>query len=232
MTNLLRKPTFIYLDAGDVLFRRRLPDGDNISRELQIDPKEYHKIVMEVVMSQPESERNEFNHIPTLEDEYRIINRFHRRLCDYLGKEYDEAFITKLSEYRIKADFELKPGVVEGLKELSKSYRLGVLSNALPSRRHFELKLENIDQFFETVTLSWEEGIQKPEKGIYEIAIQRASVDPSEILFVDNKVNYLEGARNCGIDNLVLMKVKDVSDDYPMIDSLVELVQILNQLPA
>jgi HAD superfamily hydrolase (TIGR01509 family) len=228
MSNItITQPKFIFLDAGDVLFERNTKDGDNIAKELGFDPENYDEIVMKVVSLQPKEEVEEFNHIKTLDDEYRIINRFHQRMCDYLGISYTDELITKLSEYRIKADFRLKDGVLEGVERLSKNYKLGVLSNALPSRRHFELKLGNLDRFFEIVVLSWEEGIQKPDPRLYQLAIERSGFEPTEILFTDNKVKYLEGAREAGINNLVLLKAKEQSDDFPMVNNLVELAELL-----
>ena len=228
MTNpTIKQPKFIYLDAGDVLFERRTKDGDNIARELGFNPENYDKIVMEVVALQKE-EADEFNHIKTLDDEYRIINRFHRRMCDYLGISYTDELITKLSEYRIKADFRIKDGVIEGLERLSKKYELGVLSNALPSRRHFELKLQNVDKYFKHIILSWEEGVQKPNSLIYHIAIDRSKYQPEDILFTDNKVSFLEGAKQAGIDNLVLLKAKEESNIFPMVNNLIELANLLD----
>ncbi len=105
---------FIYLDAGDVLVQRRTKDGDNIARELGFAPEKYEEILNLLISKQTEEQRQAFNHIKTLDDEYEHINAFHRSMCDYLNHPYDDSLITKLSEYRIKADFELKAEVVEG----------------------------------------------------------------------------------------------------------------------
>jgi len=108
MKSIVRKPEFIFFDGGDVLFNRKTPDGDNIARELGFDPAQYDQIVQETIKTQSNKEVQEFNQIKTLEDEYRIINRFHEYMCRYLGVAYDDVLINKLTEYRIKADFELK----------------------------------------------------------------------------------------------------------------------------
>ena len=81
---------FIFLDAGDVLVERKTKDGDNIARELGFDPANYEKISAEVVALQPKQEVEKFNHIKTLADEHRIINRFHRRMCEYLGRRINK----------------------------------------------------------------------------------------------------------------------------------------------
>jgi hypothetical protein len=75
MTNYtIPQPKFIFFDVGDVLVERRTKDGDNIAYELGFPPEKYEEIVMKVVSLQPKEEVEEFNHIKTLDDEYRIIN--------------------------------------------------------------------------------------------------------------------------------------------------------------
>lgn len=225
---MMCKPEFIFFDGGDVLFNRKTPDGDHIARELGFDPAHYDRIVLETIATQPDEEVAEFSQIRTLEDEYRIINRFHEYMCRCLGVKFDEKLIHTLTEYRIKADFELKHNVLKTIQILASTYRLGLLSNALPSRRFHEFKIDNLDSYFECAVLSWEEGIQKPDPEIFKIAIQKSGVLPENILFVDNKVKYLEGARTAGIQNLVLVNVDHTSDQFTSINDLYELVSVLN----
>jgi HAD superfamily hydrolase (TIGR01509 family) len=40
----------------------------------------------------------------------------------------------------------------------------------------------------------------KPDRRIYEIAIQRAGVEPSEVFFVDDRLENVAGAQAVGID--------------------------------
>lgn len=233
MHNNYKDIEFIYLDGGSVLFHRNTPDGDHIAKELGFDPKDYDTIVMAVVATQTPEEGGNFWHINTLEKEYEVINRFHIKMCEYLKKPYTPELITKLTEFRIKADFSLKPGVSEALKRLSTKYKLGVLSNALPSRRHFELKLENINKYFDPVILSFEEGFQKPNLEIYKIAIEKSGLDSKKILFVDDKISFLNGAKQAGIGGLVLhTTIKsniDVQNDVPYqaVNNLLGLCELL-----
>lgn len=231
--NNYKEVEFIYFDGGSVLVNRNTPDGDHIAKELGFDPKEYDSIVMSVVATQSPEEIDSFWHVDTLEKEYEVLNNFHIKMCEYLKKPYTLELITKLTEFRIKADFSLKSGVPEALKRLSTKYKLGVLSNALPSRRHFELKLENIDKYFEPIILSFEEGVQKPNFGIYKIAIDRSKTDPQKIIFIDDKVSFLNGAKQAGIGNLMLHRsIKNNSNDevdapYASVNDLLELCELL-----
>lgn len=233
MFNSYKDIEFIYLDGGSVLFHRNSPDKDHIANELGFDPKNYDEIVMAVVATQTPEEGEAFWHINTLEKEYEVINRFHVKMCEYLKKPYTQELITKLTEFRIKADFSLKPGVPEALKRLNSKYKLGVLSNALPSRKHFELKLENIDTYFDPIILSFEEGFQKPSLEIYNIAIEESGIDSKKILFVDDKISFLDGAKQAGIGCLILhTSAKNHTEAkngtlYHSVNNLLELCELL-----
>jgi putative hydrolase of the HAD superfamily len=142
-------------------------------------------------------------------------------MCDYLDIEYDDALVEKLTKYRTQGDYKLNKGVKKNLERLSKKYRLGVLSNSLPSRKHHELKIDDIDRYFDQIIISSEEGVRKPNRKIYEIAIESSGFKPNEILFIDDKVSSLKGAVESGIENVVLYKT--VSEEYPTITTMDDL---------
>jgi HAD superfamily hydrolase (TIGR01509 family) len=212
---------YIYFDAGNVLFYQVITEGENIAKELGFPPEQYKEVIDELIKQQGEQLTNHFYQLSTLEEQIEYLNGLHRRMCKYLDIEYDEGLIEKLTKYRTKGDYKLHEGIKENLETLSKTYKLGVLSNAVPSRRHHELKIENIDKYFDQIIISSEEGVRKPNRRIYEIAIERSGVNKNEILFIDDKVEFLDGAVDAGIVNVVLFKTK--SDKYPTIDSMKEL---------
>lgn len=212
---------FIYFDAGNVLFYKVTTEGDNIARELGFPPEQYQPIVDELVKQQGEELTKQFYQLSNLEEETQYLNGLHRRMCEYLEIEYDEELIEKLTKYRTEGDYKLHEGVKDNLQRLSKSYKLGVLSNSLPSRRQHELKIDDIDQYFKQIIISCEVGVRKPNREIYEIAIERSGFKKEEILYIDDKVKYLDGAINTGIENVVLFKSE--SEKYPTINSMDEL---------
>lgn len=212
---------FIYFDAGNVLFYKVTTEGENIAKELGFSPDKYQDIVDILVKQQGEELTKQFYNLSTLEKETEYLNGLHKRMCEYLDIEYDDALVEKLTRYRTQGDYKLNKEVKENLERLSKKYRLGVLSNSLPSRRHHELKIDNIDKYFDPIIISSEVGVRKPNRKIYEIAIERSEFKPNEILFVDDKVSSLNGAIESGIENVVLYKT--VSEEYPTITTMDDL---------
>lgn len=55
---------------------------------------------------------------------------------------------------------------------------------------------------FAPVILSYQEGVRKPDPRIYQIAIKKLGVKPSEILFIDNLVENVRVAQAAGIQTL------------------------------
>lgn len=194
----------VYFDAGKVIFTRRTPDGDCIAALLGFPKEEYKDIEQKIIDIQSQEENNQFWSIRTLEDEYRYLNEFHRRMCVYLRKPYTGELLTKLSECRIKADFVVNEGVVETLEKLKDKYRLSILSNALPSRRHHELLAENLISYFDPIIISFEIGVHKPDKKIFEYAIEQSPFEASEIAFVDDKLENLQVAKDVGFGQCLL----------------------------
>jgi epoxide hydrolase-like predicted phosphatase len=56
-----------------------------------------------------------------------------------------------------------------------------------------------LDGHFDSITLSCEEGVMKPDPRIFQVALGRAGVKPEEALFVDDFIENVEGARAVGM---------------------------------
>ncbi|HLK62136.1 MAG TPA: HAD family phosphatase [Bryobacteraceae bacterium] len=86
------------------------------------------------------------------------------------------------------------------LEGLATRYRLLLLSNT--NALHFEMIRRNypIIRHFHDLILSYEVRAMKPNPEIYRAAISRAGCLPEECFFTDDIPEYVEGARQMGID--------------------------------
>lgn len=91
--------------------------------------------------------------------------------------------------------------VVAVARELQRAGHLvGVLSNisttlaGMVRERH-----EGWLRDFDAVTFSCEAGAAKPERRVYEAAVAALGAEPNDTLFVDDREDYLEGAREAGL---------------------------------
>lgn len=77
-------------------------------------------------------------------------------------------------------------------------FHLGLLSNAGDNARQI-FERYAILPHFDSVTISAEEGVMKPDPRIFAIALQRAGAQPAEAVFVDDFAANVEGARQVGM---------------------------------
>ena len=77
-------------------------------------------------------------------------------------------------------------------------YRLGLLSDAMPSLRVF-LAQKGLMERFDAAVISTEIGATKPDGRMYAAILKALDARPEECLFVDDLPRNLEGARRAGI---------------------------------
>lgn len=88
--------------------------------------------------------------------------------------------------------------------ELSRTYRLGIITNAEKNAYHYATRKRLVPQIsWEVVVDSSVVGYAKPEPRIYEIAEQRVGVRPQELLFIDDVPEHIEAVRARGWQGVV-----------------------------
>lgn len=83
------------------------------------------------------------------------------------------------------------------LDALADDYRLGVLTNGFGPAQRGKLEAAGLTDAFETVVVSGEVGVRKPEPGIYEVAEDRLSAD-SYAFVADDLERDVRPAVACG----------------------------------
>lgn len=102
------------------------------------------------------------------------------------------------------------PGVQEVLETLSKTHRLGVISDTWPSIEQ-QLEYIGVSRYFSFATYSCFLGTFKPDRRMYLDALKKAGVLPEETAFIDDSPANLDGAAALGIMP-VLMAANPASD--------------------
>jgi epoxide hydrolase-like predicted phosphatase len=72
----------------------------------------------------------------------------------------------------------------------------GLLSNSWGVDRYDR---SHFPQLFDAVVISGEEGVRKPDRSIYELAVGRMALEPGQIVFVDDLAGNLKPARELGM---------------------------------
>lgn len=124
------------------------------------------------------------------------------------------------------------PNLVNTLDALQQqSIPLGMITNGKTQFQRNNIEALGIKHFFETILISEEEGIKKPDPAIFHKAARQLNVPIEECLFVgDHPVNDVKGARNAGL--LSAWKRTDYYEDadaHFVIDDLYELVRVIEK---
>ncbi|MGB2895998.1 MAG: HAD family phosphatase [Anaerolineales bacterium] len=80
--------------------------------------------------------------------------------------------------------------------------KMGLLSNGWPSTRRFLDELWHIAGIFDDMIISAEVGLAKPDRRIYQLALDRLGADAEHTIFIDDFDENVRGARELGIHGI------------------------------
>ena len=118
------------------------------------------------------------------------------------------------------------PGIKEVLGTLSKTHKLGIISDTWPSIEP-QLEYIGVSQYLSFCTFSCYVGVFKPDQRIYLDALNKCGVPAEETVFIDDVVRNLDGAAALGITPILIAAnpASDVETDYLKIHDLRELIR-------
>lgn len=118
------------------------------------------------------------------------------------------------------------PGITEVLSTLSKTHKLGIISDTWPSIES-QLEYIGVSQYLSFCTFSCFVGTFKPDKRIYLDALNKCGVPAEETVFIDDVVRNLDGAAALGITPILIAAnpAADVETNYLKIHDLRELIR-------
>ena len=121
-------------------------------------------------------------------------------------------------------------GVPELLENLSKSYKIGVVSNTQSaSLIHEQLQMGGMAPFVQVVVTSVEHGRPKPHPTIFEVAISKLGTNPRDTLFIGDsyQADYL-GAKGAGLGALhIALPGTNQAPQSETISSVLEVANLL-----
>lgn len=88
------------------------------------------------------------------------------------------------------------------LKLLSSKYKIGIIANQPPGTK-FRLEQYNILQYIDLVIASAEEGVSKPDKRIFQIALERSGCKPEQAIMIGDRIdNDIVPAKSLGMHTI------------------------------
>ncbi len=92
-----------------------------------------------------------------------------------------------------------------------KGYKTGFLSNTeKPAMQYFHQLGYDM---FDVLVFSCAEGMSKPDRRIYELTIRRLGFKPERSVFIDDKPEYIDGARQAGLKTVLFRSVSQVKEE-------------------
>lgn len=92
--------------------------------------------------------------------------------------------------------------IVEYVRSLRPRYKTGLISNAWSDMRKYLVR-QKLDEVFDTLTISAEVGVAKPEAKIYLHALEQAQVKAEAAVFVDDVPANIEACEALGMKGIL-----------------------------
>lgn len=142
-------------------------------------------------------------------------------LADHLSEDY---------VYWSPRIVRLVPGTMELLDYLKPKYHLHLITNGFQEVQHTKLSGSGMEPYFETLTVSEEVGVKKPNPGIFHYALRKANATAEESVMIGDEMAVdIDGARLVGIDQLFFNRKGEPTDGKCTyeVDNLLEIKKIL-----
>ena len=122
-------------------------------------------------------------------------------LADHLSEDY---------MYWSPRIVRLVPGTMELLGYLKPKYHLHLITNGFEEVQHIKLSGSGLEPYFETLTVSEEVGVKKPNPEIFHYALRKAGAKAEESLMIGDEMAVdIDGARAAGMDTLLFHPTDD-----------------------
>lgn len=127
-----------------------------------------------------------------------IINmdQFYQELAQLSGQTTQDL----LNEFAQNEKFNHE--VIDYIRELRKSYKTALLSNAESDYLRNILNEKELEQLFDIILISSEIGIAKPDPKMFELALTRLNIHADEAVFIDDQLKNIHAAESVGIKGI------------------------------
>ncbi len=135
---------------------------------------------------------------------------FWERVCRELGVQKPK--VRSLWADAFKAVYVPKEDMFSLAARLRKNgYKTALLSNTEAAAMQYFYQLSAFGGF-DVLVFSCAEGTRKPEKKIYELTIRRLGSQPGQSVFIDDKPEYINGAKEAGLNTILFENINQLKN--------------------
>lgn len=109
--------------------------------------------------------------------------------------------------------FSISQDTITIINSIKKQVKVGIITNGSVKRQKAKIFHTNLDHCFDTIIISDEVGWRKPDKRIFEFALNRLHVNPEDTLFVgDDLEKDIGGCQQANIKGIWFNPSKSKND--------------------
>jgi putative hydrolase of the HAD superfamily len=212
----------LLFDAGGTLIDLK-PSKDEVFKKA-LDQHGFHVRLDEVAKAISDADRETDEALSKLDgaNEDPFWRMFDKHVLRGLGYEGDHEALSKT----ISAEFDANTNKVENwiafpdarplIEDLiDRKFKLGLISNATELLRRV---MDNLDltRYFETIVISAEVSVRKPDPRIFEIAVKNLQTPPNRAIYIGDKLAVdIQGASRAGLNTILLDRTGTYSGSSP-----------------
>jgi len=146
---------------------------------------------------------------PAFQKDLISEDTFWERICSRLNVPTPKA--DSLWADAFKAVYVPKEDMFSLAARLRKNgYKTALLSNTEAAAMQYFYQLQY--DMFDVLVFSCAEGTRKPEKKIYELTIQKLGSRPKQSVFIDDKPEYINGAKEAGLNTILFENINQLKN--------------------
>lgn len=139
---------------------------------------------------------------------------FWQKLVSDAGLSLSPEDISRLNDWDTRMWTTINPTMLSWHSQLkSKGFRTGILSNMGDSVLQRMLAEFAWIEDFDVLIWSYQHHMVKPDPEIYHLLLEKLGTAPDETLFLDDKMENIEGARGLGIKGIQFSTVEQLRQD-------------------
>ena len=128
---------------------------------------------------------------------------------------------------RIPTKNRLIDGAIELLEYLRPKYNMYILSNGFKELQSHKMRTAGIDKYFDALILSEDIGVNKPNRELYEYALEKTGSKLEESIMIGDMFETdIVGAANIGMKQIYFNAKKKESHTFAPTYMVTELLQI------
>lgn len=154
--------------------------------------------------------------VQTLNEELKQFTTYYGIVNETCGFGLSEQQVYMLAKDRClnMENYQFFDDSLQTIEALSKTYKLGVISDAWPDVM-LQLGKCGFAKYFDSFTISCNLGVFKPDEKMFKHALKELNLRPEECVFVDDLAQNLKGAEALGITPIQMIANPESNLDNP-----------------